>query len=135
MRGAFDRCDLPVNRGFGSKAADEDHRSACRGPGSQYGAVSVPPAETFFGRVNKTVILNAAAEAHEEAKARKLDVLKKPVMAAEAVNMISGTGWLPPVLRTKGRPIGHAHRNSLAPPLLAPSAIPRTGRLFLALLV
>jgi hypothetical protein len=35
--------------------------------------------------VNKTVILNAAAEAQEEAKARKLDVLKKPVMAAEAV--------------------------------------------------
>ena len=56
-------------------------------PRSQYSAVSVspPPAETFFGRVNKTVILNAAAEAQEEAKARKLDVLKKPVMAAEAV--------------------------------------------------
>lgn len=66
-----------------------------------------PTVETFFGRVNKTAILNAVAEAQGEAKARKLDGLKKPVMAAEAVNMITGTGWLPPVLRTKGQPIGH----------------------------
>ena len=42
-----------------------------------------PPVETFLGRVNKTVILNATAEAQEEAKVRKLDVLRKPVMAGK----------------------------------------------------
>jgi hypothetical protein len=97
-----------------------------------------PTVETFFGRVNKTAILNAVAEAQGEAKARKLDGLKKPVMAAEAVNMIFGAGWLPPVLRTKGQSIASrsligAQPNSSAP-LPSPltwSATPR-GVVFFA---
>ena len=41
-----------------------------------------PTVENFFGRVNKTAIQAAVTEATGEAAARKLDGLKKPVMAA-----------------------------------------------------
>jgi ParB family transcriptional regulator, chromosome partitioning protein len=41
-------------------------------------------AEGFFSRVNKTAILDAVAEATSDKAARRLDGLKKPIMAAEA---------------------------------------------------
>jgi ParB family chromosome partitioning protein len=62
-----------------------------------------PTAENFFGRVNKTAIQAAVTEAKGEVAARKLEGLKKPIMAAEAANVVSGTGWLPAVLRTKAQ--------------------------------
>jgi ParB family chromosome partitioning protein len=62
-----------------------------------------PTAENFFGRVNKTAIQAAVTEAKGEAAARKLEGLKKPIMVAEAANAVSGTGWLPGVLRTKAQ--------------------------------
>jgi ParB family chromosome partitioning protein len=62
-----------------------------------------PTAENFFGRVNKTAIQAAVTEAKGEIAARKLEGLKKPIMAAEAANAVSGTGWLPGVLRTKAQ--------------------------------
>jgi ParB family chromosome partitioning protein len=62
-----------------------------------------PTAENFFGRVNKTAIQAAVTEAKGEVAARKLEGLKKPIMAAEAANAVSGTGWLPGVLRSKAQ--------------------------------
>jgi ParB family chromosome partitioning protein len=62
-----------------------------------------PTVENFFGRVNKTVIQAAVTEATGVAAARKLDGLKKPVMAAEAAKLVSDAGWLPGVLRTKAQ--------------------------------
>ena len=62
-----------------------------------------PTAENFFGRVNKTAIQAAVTEAKGEIAARKLEGLKKPIMAAEAANAVSGTGWLPGVLRSKAQ--------------------------------
>jgi ParB family chromosome partitioning protein len=73
-----------------------------------------PTAEGFFSRVNKTTILEAVAEATSANVARRLDGLKKPVMAAEAETMVTGTGWLPHVLRTAGVPVQKDEAQALA---------------------
>lgn len=73
-----------------------------------------PTAEGFFSRVNKAAILDAVAEATSDKAARRLDGLKKPIMAAEAQAAVAGTGWLPRVLRTASPPVQESEAPALA---------------------
>lgn len=73
-----------------------------------------PTAEGFFGRVNKVSILEAVAEAAGESTAKRLDGLKKGIMAAEAEAFVSKKGWLPSVLRTKGQQFTQGEGEALA---------------------
>ncbi len=62
-----------------------------------------PTVDNFLGRVTKARILEAVREAKGEAQARLIDHLKKGDMAAQAEQMLGGSGWLPEPLRTLGR--------------------------------
>jgi ParB family chromosome partitioning protein len=61
-----------------------------------------PTAEGFFARISKASILDSVTEAAGGKAAGRLDGLKKGVMAAEAATAVSGTAWVPGVLRTEG---------------------------------
>lgn len=73
-----------------------------------------PTAESFFGRVSKSTILDAVTDAQGEAQAKKLAGLKKGLMAQEAESIVSGTGWLPAILRTKASNSNHAEEMTIA---------------------
>jgi ParB family chromosome partitioning protein len=73
-----------------------------------------PTAVAFFSRVNKTAILDAVAEATSDKAARRLDGLKKPMMAAVAEAAVAGTGWLPCVLRTATPSVQESEAQALA---------------------
>ena len=60
----------------------------------------VPTVENFLGRVTKARIVEAVREAKGEDAAQRIEQLKKAEMAAEAEQLLIGTGWLPEVLRT-----------------------------------
>lgn len=62
-----------------------------------------PTVDNFFGRVTKAGILDAVREAKGEAQAQRIDHLKKGDMAAEAEQLLAGSGWLPEPLRTPNR--------------------------------
>jgi ParB family chromosome partitioning protein len=62
-----------------------------------------PTVDNFLGRLTKARILEAVREAKGEARAQLIDHLKKGDMAAEAEQMLAGSGWLPEPLRTPGR--------------------------------
>jgi len=51
--------------------------------------------------VPKPKILEAVTQACGAEKARYIEYMKKPVMAREAARLMSGSGWLPEILRTK----------------------------------
>lgn len=55
--------------------------------------------ENYLGRVTKPLILAAVREAVDANTATLLETLKKDVMAQEAQRLLTGTGWLPPLLR------------------------------------
>jgi len=57
-----------------------------------------PTAESYFGRVNKGLILAAIDEA-KGAHAPALEKLKKTELAVRAETLVAGTGWLPAPLR------------------------------------
>jgi ParB family chromosome partitioning protein len=59
-------------------------------------------ADNFFGRVTKARILAAVREAKGEAHAERIADLKKADMAAQAEQILAGSGWLPEPLRTPG---------------------------------
>ena len=59
-----------------------------------------PTVRTYFGRVPKPRVLEAVREAVGEEAAARLDGMKKQPMAEAAEQLVAGTGWLPPVLRT-----------------------------------
>lgn len=61
-----------------------------------------PTAESYFGRVPKSRILEAVTEAVSEDAARRISAAKKADMADAAEQLIAGTGWLPEPLRTVG---------------------------------
>lgn len=61
-----------------------------------------PTVENYFGRVTKPRILEAVREAKGEGAAQLIDHLKKPDMAREACRLITGSGWLPEILRVDG---------------------------------
>jgi ParB family chromosome partitioning protein len=58
-----------------------------------------PTAANYFGRVNRSFILEAMAEAGIPARTRSWAKLKKGELAALAERELSGTGWLPHPLR------------------------------------
>ena len=60
-----------------------------------------PTAENYFGRVNRTFILDAMAEAGVPARTRSWSKLKKGELAVLAERETSGTGWLPHPLRNR----------------------------------
>jgi ParB family transcriptional regulator, chromosome partitioning protein len=57
------------------------------------------PVTGYLGRVSKTLICEAVTEAKSKAAADNLVALKKGDMADRAAELLSGTGWLPAMLR------------------------------------
>jgi ParB family chromosome partitioning protein len=62
----------------------------------------VPTVENYLGRVTKARILEAVREAKGEQSVQRIEGLKKDAMAEAAAQALTGTGWLPEPLRTKG---------------------------------
>jgi ParB family transcriptional regulator, chromosome partitioning protein len=58
-----------------------------------------PTVASYFGRVSKARMLEAVAEAVSRGAADNLVKLKKDALAIRAEEKVSGTGWLPPILR------------------------------------
>lgn len=59
-------------------------------------------ATSYFSRVTKALIAEAVAEGVSPEAAAPLTSLDKATMAARAEELLSGTGWLPPLLRRSG---------------------------------
>lgn len=59
-----------------------------------------PIVDSYLGRVTKAHIVEAVTESVSEDAARRIADMKKPDMAQAAEQLLSGTGWLPAVLRT-----------------------------------
>jgi len=55
----------------------------------------------YLARVSKPKILEAVTQACGAEKTHYIEYMKKPVMAREAARLMSGSGWLPEILRTK----------------------------------
>ena len=61
----------------------------------------VPTVRTYLGRVTKAHILAAMREAVGDEAADRIAGMKKQPMAEAAEQLLAGTGWLPPLLRTE----------------------------------
>ena len=59
-----------------------------------------PTVRTYLGRVTKALILDAVREAVSDEAADRLASMKKQPMAEAAEQLLAGTGWLPPLMRT-----------------------------------
>jgi ParB family transcriptional regulator, chromosome partitioning protein len=59
-----------------------------------------PTVDSYLGRVTKAHIVEAVSEGVSEDAARRIADMKKPDMAQAAEQLLAGTGWLPPALRT-----------------------------------
>ncbi|WP_041345169.1 ParB/RepB/Spo0J family partition protein [Nitrobacter winogradskyi] len=59
-----------------------------------------PTVRTYLGRVTKALILDAVREAVSDEAADRLASVKKQPMAEAAEQLLAGTGWLPPLMRT-----------------------------------
>lgn len=59
-----------------------------------------PTVSSYLGRVTKTCILAAVREAVSDEAAERISDIKKQPMAEAAEQLLSGTGWLPALLRT-----------------------------------
>jgi ParB family chromosome partitioning protein len=59
-----------------------------------------PTVRSYFGRVTKAHILAAVRDALGDEAAERIADKKKMEMAEAAEQLLAGTGWLPPVLRT-----------------------------------
>lgn len=60
-----------------------------------------PTVRTYLGRVTKAHILAAVREAVGDEAAERIADKKKVEMAEAAEQLLAGTGWLPPALRTE----------------------------------
>ena len=60
-----------------------------------------PTVRAYLGRVTKAHILEAVADGVNLEAAEKIADEKKPEMAEAAEQLLAGTGWLPPLLRTE----------------------------------
>lgn len=58
-----------------------------------------PSSDNYFGRVSRTLILEALVEARKQPVAPAWEKLKKAELSALAEREIAGTGWLPVILR------------------------------------
>ncbi len=74
-----------------------------------------PTVRTYFGRVSKARILEAVTEAVSGDAASGMTDMKKQAMAEAAEQLLTGTGWLPSLLRT-GAPLQTADDASAAEP-------------------
>lgn len=82
-----------------------------------------PTVRSYFGRITKAHIVAAVREALGDEAAERIADKKKVEMAEAAEQLLAGTGWLPPVLRT-ARPAWldqQAETFALAPVEPAPS--------------
>lgn len=59
-----------------------------------------PTVQSYFGRITKAHILAAVREAVSDEAAERIAGKKKQEMAEAAEQLLAGTGWLPPLLRT-----------------------------------
>lgn len=59
-----------------------------------------PTVQSYLGRVTKAHILAVVQEGVGDEAAERIAGLKKAEMAQAAEQLLAGTGWLPPVLRT-----------------------------------
>jgi ParB family chromosome partitioning protein len=57
------------------------------------------PTAGYFGRMPKGLILEAVAEGTSPQAAENIATLKKGDMAERAAALLTGTGWLPALLR------------------------------------
>jgi ParB family chromosome partitioning protein len=57
------------------------------------------PSAAYFGRLPKALILDAVAEGKGKSAAVNLATLKKGEMASKAADLLTGSGWLPTLLR------------------------------------
>ena len=60
-----------------------------------------PTARTYLGRITKAHIVAAVREAVGDGAADRIASMKKQPMAEAAEQLLAGTGWLPPLLRTE----------------------------------
>ena len=60
----------------------------------------MPTVRTYLGRVTKALILAAVREAVSDEAADRIAGMKKQPMAEAAEQLLAGTGWLPPLMRT-----------------------------------
>lgn len=58
-----------------------------------------PTAASYFSKVSKALILEAVTEGVSREAAENLAALKKDALADHAEKRLSGTGWLPALLR------------------------------------
>ena len=58
-----------------------------------------PTVPGYLGRVPKPLILEAVTDAKGANAAENIATLKKDEMAERAADLLTGTGWLPPMLR------------------------------------
>jgi ParB family chromosome partitioning protein len=61
----------------------------------------MPTVRTYLGRVTKAHIAAAVREAVGDEAADRIASMKKQPMAEAAEQLLAGTGWLPPLLRTE----------------------------------
>jgi len=59
-----------------------------------------PTVDSHLGRVTKAHIVQAVSEGVSDDAARRIADMKKPDMAQTAEQLLTGSGWLPTVLRT-----------------------------------
>jgi ParB family chromosome partitioning protein len=59
-----------------------------------------PTVRTYLGRITKAHILAAVREAVSDEAADRIASMKKQPMAEAAEQLLAGTGWLPPLMRT-----------------------------------
>ena len=71
-----------------------------RAAGLDMTTTGAPTAERYLGSVTKARILEAVAEARGAEVAERISDQKKTEMVETAEVLLSGTGWLPPLLRT-----------------------------------
>lgn len=60
-----------------------------------------PTVRTYLGRVTKALILDAVREAVGDEAADRIASMKKQPMAEAAEQLLAGSGWLPPLMRTQ----------------------------------
>jgi len=80
-----------------------------------------PTVDTYLGRVTKARILQAVREGKGESAAQRIAHLKKGEMAAQAQDLLAGSGWLPEPLRTPGQAVTAAPETTEAEAELPPA--------------
>lgn len=84
----------------------------------------MPTVRAYLGRVTKANIVAVVREALGNEAAERIADMKKQAMAQTAEQLLAGTGWLPPILRT-ARPAWLADEQSEALPNEADETAPK----------